>query len=100
MNVVSETRVLQIICVLGLVSYALRACGYLAAGLLAPNGLWARLFRLAPGNLFVAFTVAGMIQGGFPAVMGSMAAAAAMAVTQREWAALAAGFSALVLASG
>ncbi len=77
----------------GAATYAMRAGGYLAAGSLSQSGLAARFLRLAPGNLFVAFSAAGILQGGSPALLGCVAAVLAMAVTGKEWAALAAGFA-------
>ena len=95
----SETHALAIICALGFVSYAMRGGGYLAAGFFPQQGLLPRLLRLAPGNLFVAFCAAGIMQGGWSALSGSAAAVLAMAITKREWASLAAGFIAMALAS-
>jgi hypothetical protein len=83
---------LVIITVLGCVSYGLRVGGYLAAGSFPTHGRLARLLRLAPGNLFVAFTAAAVWQGHWPAAAGSLSTVAVMAVTRKEWAALAAGF--------
>ena len=56
-----------------------------------------RLLRLAPGNLFVAFAAAGILEGGLPSLAGCLGAVTAMAVTKREWAALGAGFAAAAL---
>ena len=77
----------------GATSYLMRAGGFLAAGLLPQQGTLPRLLRLAPGNLFAAFTAAGLIDGGWPSCAGSLGAIIAMSVTKREWAALAAGFA-------
>jgi uncharacterized membrane protein len=97
----TETQILVVIAVLGTVSYAMRAGGFLAAGILPQHGLLPRLLRLAPGNLFVAFAAAGILEGGWPSLLGCAAAVTAMAATNREWAALGAGFAgaALVAAS-
>ena len=73
--------------------------GFLAASVMPAGGLMARLLRLAPGNLFVAFAAAGILQGGWPSLIGCAAAVATMAVTRREWAALAAGFGAVGLSA-
>jgi branched-subunit amino acid transport protein len=83
----------------GGVCYAMRAGGFLAASALPAGGLLARLLRLAPGNLFVAFAGAGMLQGGWPSLIGCAAAVATMAATKREWAVLGAGFGAVGLAA-
>jgi uncharacterized membrane protein len=94
-----EPRVLLAIFAVGAASYAMRAGGYVAAGAMPQHGLLPRLLRLAPGNLFVAFAAAGILQGGWPSLLGCLGAIATMAVTKREWAALAAGFGAAALAS-
>ncbi|GGF09198.1 hypothetical protein GCM10011611_13390 [Aliidongia dinghuensis] len=83
----------------GLAAYAMRAGGFLVMGALPQGGLVARLLRLAPGNLFIAFVAAGIWEGGWPNLAGSVGAVAAMAVTKKEWAALAAGFAAAALAA-
>ena len=77
----------------GLAAYAMRAGGFLAIGAMPQTGLVPRLLRLAPGNLFVAFAAAGILEGGWPTLIGCVAAIAAMAATRKEWAALAAGFA-------
>ncbi len=94
-----DPDVLAAILVVGAASYAMRACGFLAAGALPESGLVPRLLRLAPGNLFIAFLAAGCAAGGWPSLAGALAAFAAMVVTKREWAALAAGFAAAAAAS-
>lgn len=83
----------------GAVTYAMRSGGFLAASAMPQHGLLPRLLRLAPGNLFVAFAAAGILEGGWPSLAGCLAAVTAMAVTKREWAALGAGFAAAALAS-
>ncbi|MBR0797754.1 hypothetical protein JQ615_20425 [Bradyrhizobium jicamae] len=55
--------------------------------------------RLAPGNLFVAFIVGGCLSGGLAGLVGTLVAIAAMAINNREWAALGAGFGAALMAS-
>jgi uncharacterized membrane protein len=95
----SELQILLIITVLGCVSYGLRAGGYLAASLFPAQGKLARVLRVAPGNLFVAFAAAGMWQGHWPAIAGSLSTVAVMALTRKEWAALGAGFLAVALVS-
>ena len=94
-----EPQVLLAIFAVGAASYAMRAGGFLAAGAMPQRGLLPRLLRLAPGNLFVAFAASGILQGGWPSLLGCLAAVATMAATKREWAALAAGFVAAGLAS-
>jgi hypothetical protein len=90
----SDWQAIGVIAALGATTYALRAGGFLGGRLLPQAGLLPRLLRLAPGNLLVAFTAAGIWQGGAPSLCGSLASIAVMAVTRREWAALAAGFGA------
>jgi hypothetical protein len=82
---------------LGAVSFAMRAGGYLMAGVLPATGLLPRLLRLAPGNLCVAFGAAGVVDGGWPHLAGCVAAVAGMAATEREWVSLGAGFGAAAL---
>ena len=87
-----DWHVLTAILAVGVASYAMRTGGFLAGGLVPEQSLAARLLRLAPGNLFVAFTAAGCLEGGWPSLVGSIAALAMMALTGKEWVALAAGF--------
>ena len=94
----TERDTLLIICVLGCVSYSLRAGGYIAASLFPANGTWARILKLAPGNLFVAFTAVGLWHSGWPALAGSLCTLVTMKLTQREWAALGVGFAVVALA--
>jgi hypothetical protein len=53
--------------------------------------------RYAPGNLFVAFVAAGIVEGGWPSLFGCFGAVTTMLVTKREWAAL--GVAALGVAA-
>lgn len=94
-----EAHILAVIFAVGTASYAMRAGGFLAASALPQDGLLPRLLRLAPGNLFVAFAAAGVLEGGWPSLIGCLGAVATMAATKREWAALGAGFGAAALAS-
>ena len=94
-----DWRVVATIVAVGVTSYATRAGGFLAVSAFPESGFVARLLRLAPGNLFVAFVAAGCLAGGWPSVAGSLAALATMAMTQREWAALGVGFSAAAAVS-
>lgn len=94
-----DWRVVVAIGVLGLVSYALRSGGYLAAGLTRKDSSIARFLHLAPGNLFIAFVAAACSSGGWPSVIGTAAALAGMVTTRQEWVALTAGFSAAVVAA-
>ncbi|MFI4987692.1 MAG: AzlD domain-containing protein [Alphaproteobacteria bacterium] len=82
---------------IGMVIYATRLGGFVAARWVPHDSLAARLLRLAPGNLFVAFGIAETLQGGWSYGLGSLAAMAAMVVTSREWAALAAGAATVAL---
>jgi len=93
---VLDWRTLMAIGVLGLVSYLMRSGGFLAAGLMREDGTLARFFRLAPGNLFIAFVVAACLEGGLPSVLGCASAFGVMALTRKEWAALATGFTVAV----
>jgi hypothetical protein len=83
----------------GFAAYAMRAGGFLAIGAMPQTGLVPRLLRLAPGNLFVAFAAAGILEGGWPSLIGCAGAILAMAVTKKEWAALAAGFAGAAIAA-
>jgi hypothetical protein len=94
-----EWQIFAVVFAVGAASYAMRSAGFLVAGALPQDGLWPRLLRLAPGNLLVAFAAAGIFQGGWVSLVGSLGAAATMAVTKREWAALGAGFTLVALAS-
>jgi branched-subunit amino acid transport protein len=94
-----EWQIFAAVFAVGAASYAMRAAGFLAAGALPQGGLWPRLLRLAPGNLLVAFTAAGIVEGGWTSLVGCLGAVATMAATKREWAALGAGFTLAALAS-
>jgi branched-subunit amino acid transport protein len=94
-----DPRILVALLAVGAVTYAMRGGGFLIAGALPRQGLLPRLLRLAPGNLFVAFAAAGILEGGWPSLAGCLGAVIAMAATRREWAALGAGFAAAALAS-
>jgi uncharacterized membrane protein len=86
---------LSAIFAIGAVSLMLRIGGYLTAGSLPPDGRLAKLIRLAPGNMLVAFVAAGVLEGGWPYLAGSLTAATIMAATRKEWAALSSGFAAV-----
>jgi branched-subunit amino acid transport protein len=94
-----DAQVIGVILAVGAASYAMRTGGFLAAGALPQSGLLPRLLRLAPGNLFIAFAATGILQGGWPSLIGCLGAVATMAVTNREWAALGAGFGVAALAA-
>ncbi|WP_426438916.1 AzlD domain-containing protein [Bradyrhizobium genosp. P] len=87
------------IVILGTTCYAMRAGGYVLATSLRDDGFVARFLRLAPGNLFVAFIVAGCLSGGLAGLIGTLVALVTMAITAREWAALGAGFGAALAAA-
>jgi uncharacterized membrane protein len=91
--------IVTLIVALGITSYAMRAGGYVLARSIRDDGNFARLLRLAPGNLFVAFVSAGCLGGGSAMLIGGGVALATMAVTTREWAAVGAGFIAAMIAS-
>lgn len=84
---------MAVILAVGAASVLMRLGGFLAAGALPTRGALPRLLRLAPGNLCVAFTAAGVLEGGWPSLAGAAGAVAAMALTNREWAALGVGFA-------
>ncbi|HWT96154.1 MAG TPA: AzlD domain-containing protein [Terriglobales bacterium] len=88
-----DPQILAAILAVGATSYAMRAGGFIAAGLLPRQGLLQRLLKLAPGNLFATFAAAGMVEGGWPSCAGCLGAILTMAVTKKEWAALAIGFA-------
>jgi uncharacterized membrane protein len=94
-----DWHVLAAILVLGLVSYALRSGGFVAAGLTRKDGFITKLLRLAPGNLFIAAVAAACFSGGWPSTIGIAAALAGIVATRKEWVALAAGFSAATVAA-
>ncbi|HLI13981.1 MAG TPA: AzlD domain-containing protein [Alphaproteobacteria bacterium] len=94
-----DAQVLAAIVAVGIASYAMRVGGFLAASVMPQHGMLPRLLRLAPGNLVVAFAAAGIQEGGWPSLAGCLAAVATMVATNREWAALGAGFAAAALAA-
>ncbi len=83
----------------GAASYAMRAGGFLAAGLISESSLAGRILRLLPANMLVAFVAAGAWSAGWVSALGCAAGILAMALTRREWAALAAGFATAFLAA-
>ena len=89
--------VLTAIAAVGAVSFLMRIGGFLAATGLAPDSTLARIIKLAPGNLLVAFVAAGVLEGGWPSLAGAFFAAGIMALTRKEWAGLSAGFAAAAL---
>jgi branched-subunit amino acid transport protein len=94
-----DLGILGALLAVGAVTFAMRSGGFLLAGAMPQQGLLPRLLRLAPGNLFIAFSAAGILQGGWPSLAGCLGAVTAMAATKREWAALGAGFAAAALAA-
>jgi len=90
----SDGQTLAVILAVGAAAYAMRAGGFLLGSLLPQDGALPRLLRLAPGNLLAAFTAAAIWEGGVPSLCGALASVMVMAVSRREWAALAAGFAA------
>jgi len=99
MATMPEWQILAVVFTVGAASYAMRSAGFLAAGALPQSGVWPRLLRLAPGNLLVAFVAAGILEGGWTSLVGCLGAAAMMAATKREWAAVGAGCTLAALAS-
>ena len=94
-----DWQIFAVVFAVGAASYAMRTAGFLAAGALPQSGVWPKLLRLAPGNLLVAFVAAGILQGGWTSLAGCLGAAATMAATKRDWAALGAGCTLAALAS-
>ena len=94
-----DWRIVAVVFAVGAASYAMRAGGFLAASALPQSGPLPRLLRLAPGNLLVSFAAAGILEGGWPSLVGCLGAVVTMALTKREWAALGAGFGAAALIS-
>jgi hypothetical protein len=94
-----EWQIIAAVFAVGAASYAMRSGGYLAAGALPQTGVSPSFLRFAPGNLFVAFVAAGIVEGGWPSLVGCFGAVTTMVVTKREWAALGVGFSLAALIS-
>src|SRR5437899_11737494 len=94
-----DWQIVAVVFAVGAASYAMRAGGFLAASALPQSGLFPRLLRLAPRNLLISFAAAGFLEGGWPSLVGCLAAVASMAVAKHEWAALGAAFGAAALAS-
>ena len=94
-----EWQIIAAVFAVGAASYAMRSGGYLAAGVLPQTGVSSRLLRYAPGNLFVAFVAAGIVEGGWLSLVGCFGAVTAMLITKREWAALGVGFLLVALGS-
>src|SRR5882672_2974736 len=82
---------------IGAVSIAMRLSGYLAADAVPKAGSVARIIRLAPGNLSIAFVAVGCLAGGWTSFIGSIAALTGMVLLKRQWAALGVGFIAAAL---
>jgi uncharacterized membrane protein len=94
-----DWQTLAAIGALALTSYAMRVGGFLTAGPVQEHGAVSRFLRLAPGNLFIAFVAAGCLTGGWPSLAGCLSALSAMALTNKEWAALGIGFAAAAATS-
>ena len=85
--------------VLAVVTFTLRAAGFVAADRLPGNGIWRRLIDVAPGNLFVAFGTVGSLTGGLSVAAGVVGAvAAALRWRENELLPLAAGATAVAAA--
>jgi uncharacterized membrane protein len=85
--------------VLAVVTFTLRAAGFLAADHLPRVGIWRRPIDVAPGNLFVAFGTVGALTGGIPVALGvACAVAAALCWRESELLPLAAGAAAVATA--
>jgi hypothetical protein len=98
----TDLQVVAAILAIGGASIAMRLAGYVAADVLPGATVTARVVRLAPGNLSIAFVTIGCVQGGWPSFIGSAVALTGMVISKRQWAALILGFvaSALVAAAG
>jgi len=96
-----DFQVIAAIMAIGAASIAMRLTGYLAADTFPKANSTARLVRLAPGNLSIAFVALGCFENGWPSFVGSVVALITMVYCKRQWAALIAGFvaSALVAAA-
>jgi uncharacterized membrane protein len=85
--------------ILAVVTFTLRAAGFVAADYLPKNGTWRRLIDVAPGNLFVAFGTVGVLTGGVPVAAGvACAVAAAWRWRESELPPLTAGAAAVAAA--
>jgi len=98
----TDPQVVAAIMAIGGASIAMRLTGYVAADVLPGTAVTARIVRLAPGNLSIAFVTIGCMQGGWPSFIGSAVALTGMVSSKRQWLALLLGFvaSALVAAVG
>ena len=94
-----DTDIWVAIAAIGAASYLMRAGGYLAAAAIHPESRWARVLKVASGNVLVAFVVAGCMQRGIPGCIGCAAALIAMLLTRREWLALGIGMAAALWAA-
>ena len=95
----TDTVVLLAIAALALLSYALRASGFVLASYVHPESFSGRLLQRAPGNLFIAFVVAGIATGGVPVLVGAGAGLVAAIVFRHEIAVLSAGAAGVALTS-
>jgi hypothetical protein len=92
-------EVVAAIVALAILSYALRAGGFVLAGWVSPDGTCARLLQRAPGNLFVAFAVVGAATGGLPVFIGIMLGLGAAVFIKHEVAVLGFGAAGVALMS-
>jgi len=81
------------------VAVLLRLLGYFAAPELDETGFFGRLLHHAPGNLFVAFTVVGMVTGGYAVAAGCAATLTAAWIWRNDFLSLASGTGAVFLAA-
>jgi hypothetical protein len=95
----NDIPIVIIIVALGCISYGLRAGGYLIGGAFANGGKFDQLFRVAPGNFFIAFMTAGCFDGGWTTMAGVAAAFGTMVATGKEWAGIGIGSFVLVILS-
>lgn len=95
----SMTDELVALGVLAVVTFTLRAAGFVVADQLPGHGIWRRLIDVAPGNLFVAFGTVGALTGGISVAVGvACAVAAALRWRESELLPLASGVAAVAMA--
>lgn len=91
--------ILLALAALTLLTFALRAGGFIAVRRADPTSLFYRLLSRAPGNLFVGFAVAGVIAGGVVTASGIIAAVAAAHFFKKEMISMAAGAAGVAIAA-
>ncbi|MFD2265159.1 AzlD domain-containing protein [Lacibacterium aquatile] len=92
-----ENDILLALAALAVLTFALRAGGFVAVKRADPGSLFYRLLYLAPGNLFIGFAVAGIIAGGVVTAVGIIAAVLAAQIFKNEMISMAAGAAGVAL---